>query len=244
MTQMNHLNNVKARWSWRKKIYICNPRNGTWFVGQIKKKCPKITSKIDPWFSGAHLTRLNVMFSKSGREGKQTMWREEKRGRGEVWGPHEQVAEASRCCREAVRQIMSCLDYLQGLITVEHSHLGQLQASSAGISCPHCHPYSLRSHLSRDTEVWKHLYVWGKWKMLIFKNASYPPIHLGKMLDCYSCFFFFFLFLSQECSQQTLQPHLWYYYKDYSLNTCATECTSHITVTCSKFSCSKCHKLS
>lgn len=65
-----------------KKVCTCNPRNGTWFVGQIKKKCPEITRKIDPWFSGTHLTRLNVMFSESGQEGKQTMWGKKRPRRG------------------------------------------------------------------------------------------------------------------------------------------------------------------
>lgn len=36
-----------------------------------------------------------------------------KRGRGAARGLPEQVAKPSRCCREAAKQIMSCLDYLR-----------------------------------------------------------------------------------------------------------------------------------
>lgn len=113
MTLINHLNNVKAKRSCKKYIFVIQEiAPGTW----DEENATKIIYKIDPWFLRTHRTRLNLMFSKSGRKGKQTMW---KRGRGEAWGLPKQVAEVSRCCREAAKEIMSCLDYLQGLITVE-----------------------------------------------------------------------------------------------------------------------------
>ncbi|KAK9527546.1 hypothetical protein VZT92_014098 [Zoarces viviparus] len=60
----------------------------------------------------------------------------------------EQVAEASRCCREAAKQIMSCLDYLRGLITVERLIWVSSKLVLQGSAVPTVPPGGLRSHLS------------------------------------------------------------------------------------------------
>lgn len=100
------------------------------------------------------MTQLNVMFSKTRRE-ENKQCEEEAEERCEAGGG-EQVAEPSRCCGEAAKQIMSCLDYLRDTITVERPHLGQLQAGSAGISCSHCRPACLSCLSPALDQPWMH----------------------------------------------------------------------------------------
>lgn len=101
---------------------------------------------------------------------------ERERGGGAVYGPPEQVAGPSRCCRKAAKQIMACLDYLRDPITVEPPHLGQLWAGSAGISCSRCHPAGL-SCLSPAQDQWrKH------WSGLCAQDIPYCGNHIGKFM--------------------------------------------------------------